>query len=466
MKNDKPGWSFALAVLERMAKTKEFSLFMSNFLVRLLQLLVCLGLPAMLMAAAPEELPGKDVTTLEEVVRPVSKARSQDLAQPQQPLPPLEVFDSLRHVAHRARRGDTLAKLFGRFGLPEREKSLWLYSVQKSHPIKGILAGKEVHFYFTKVAHGRRGQSEKEQLKALEIELNDDWSLTWEKGNQGIVFSKREKPYDVEVKTVQGVVENSFFEDGRRAGLHQDLISQLVDIFGWEIDFSKMTQKGDAFKVLYEERSRNGKKSNFSFRILAAELVNAATEYFAIYFENNKGVGRYYDLDGRALARAFLRFPLEFSSISSQFSHSRFNPILKVDMPHHGVDFAAKRGTFVRAIGDGKILHAGWQKGGYGRMIEIQHDSVYSSRYAHLQRLAPGLKTGATIRKGQIIGYVGSTGRSTGAHLHFELYKDYQYVDPLNFEIPREDWVEPSLRRVFENSKRVYLAELDSAPRS
>jgi len=105
MKNDKPGWSFPLAVLERMAKIKEFSLFMSNFLIRLLQLLVCLGLPATLMAAAPGELPGKDVTPLEEVVRPVSKVRSQDLAQPQQPLPPLEVFDSLQHVAHRARRG-------------------------------------------------------------------------------------------------------------------------------------------------------------------------------------------------------------------------------------------------------------------------------------------------------------------------------------------------------------------------
>lgn len=446
-----------------MEKTRKISLFWAFFSIGVLAGLV---LPAMLRPATAADLTGTDETSLEDVVTPVGKVAPQDSSQSQQSLPPLQLLDSLRHLVYRAKRGDTLTRLLGRFGLPEKEKRLWLRSVQKSYPIKKVAAGKELHFFFTKPGQGFREQSGKQQLKALEVELSEDWSLTWEKGNKGIVFSKREKPYNVEIKSVQGVVEKSFFEDGRRAGLQQDLVSQLVDIFGWEIDFGKMMRKGDAFKILYEEKSRNGKKDKISFRVLAAELVNAAKEYFAIYFENDKGVGRYYDLDGRALARSFLRFPLQFTSISSFFSHSRFNPILKVDMPHHGVDFAARRGTPVRAIGDGQIFHAGWQKGGYGRMVEIQHDSDYSSRYAHLQGLAQGIQKGSAVRKGQVIGYVGSTGRSTGAHLHFELYKDHQYIDPLNFEIPSEDWVEPSLRRIFENSKRVYLAELGSAPRS
>ncbi len=412
--------------------------------------------------ATPDPTP-KEGTVLEDAVRESNKAASSDLPQAQL-LPPLDLSDSLRLVVHRAKVGETLARLFDRFGLPKKEKQTWLRSVRKYRPMKKIPPGRELHFYFVKGDPSLGKQSKKERLKALEIELNDDWSLTWEKGNQGIVFSKREKPYNVQVKRAQGVVGASFGKDSHRTGLQKALFSQLDDIFSGELDSGKL-QKGDSFKLLYEERSRGGSKPKLSIRILAAEFLNLGKEYFAIYFKKDDAPGKYYDLDGKSLARSFLRFPLRFTSISSFFSHSRFNPILKVDMPHHGVDFVAKRGTPVRAIGDGKISHAGWQKGGYGRMVEIEHDSTYSSRYAHLQGLAPGIRPGANVRKGQVIGYVGSTGRSTGTHLHFELYKDHHYVDPLNFE-PSEDRIEPSLRRIFENSKRLYLAELGSAPRS
>jgi len=126
----------------------------------------------------------------------------------------------------------------------------------------------------------------------------------------------------------------------------------------------------------------------------------------------------------------------------------------------------AKRGTPVRAVGDGKVLYAGWRKGGYGRMIEVQHDSGYTSRYAHLQGFAPWVRAGRAVKKGQVVAYVGSTGRSTGAHLHFELYEGQQYVDPLRFEYPPEDKIEPALQRLFENAKRLYLAELAATPNS
>ena len=343
---------------------------------------------------------------------------------------------------------------------------MWLQSIQKSHPIKGLRPGQEMHFYFAKPEPSANRLGGKETLKALEIELDEDWILTWEKGRKEIVFSKREKPYDVELKTAGGVVESSLPEEALKAGLNPSLISQLADIFSWEIDFHKDIQTGDTFKLLYEQKSRKGKEDQASFRILAAEIVNAGQKFFAIYFEQEKGKGGYYDLDGRSLARAFLRFPLEFTSISSQFSHSRFHPILRVDRPHNGVDFSAKRGTPVRAVSDGKVLYAGWQKGGYGRMIEIQHDSIYATRYAHLQGLAREIHRGVNVHKGQIIGYVGSTGRSTGAHLHFELYKDKEYVDALKFEYPPEDRIEPALRRVFDNAKQLFLTELAATPHS
>ena len=409
----------------------------------------------------------------EEALLPAPPLREQagmtgahNLPFPDQKLPSLEELSTLRRVTHRIQAGDTLSKLLVRFGVSEQEWKLWLQSIQKHLPLSAFRSGKEVQFYFSPPPPAMEGQKGKETLKALELDLNEDSILTWEKGTQGIVFSKRDKPYDIELRTAGGVVERSLFEDAARAGLNQGLLSQLADIFAWEIDFDREIQKGDSFKVLYEERSRKGSKNPPSFRILAVEMINASRTHSAIYFETERGKGSYYDLDGRSLARPVLRFPLEFTSITSTFSHSRLHPILKVDRPHHGVDFAAKLGTPVRAIGDGTILYAGWRRGGYGRMIEIEHDPVYSSRYAHLQRVAQGIHNGVKVRKGQIIGYVGSSGLSTGAHLHFELYKDANYIDALNFEFPAEDRIEPALLRLFENRKQLLLAKLAATPAS
>jgi len=438
----------------------------SSLGLRYLVLALWLAIPIPALRAAPLELTGNDRTVSGERARPEGIPGIHALLPHPQELSELDGLSALRHVTHRARPGDSLSKLFIRFGLAKQERQLWLRSIQKHHPLKGLRAGQEMHLYFTKTESSPQRAKGKESLKALEIELNEDWALTWEKGSKGIIFSKREKPYDVEIKTVAGVVKSSFPEDAVRDGLNQALIYQLADVFSWEVDFEKDIQKGDTFKLLYEQRSRKGRESKASFQILAAELINAGQKFFAIYFEKEKGKGGYYDLDGRSMARAFLRFPLEFISISSQFSRSRFHPILKVDRPHNGVDFAAKRGTPVRAVAEGKILYAGWRKGGYGRMIEIQHDSVYASRYAHLQGVALGIRRGVSIQKGQIIGYVGSSGRSTGAHLHFELYRDQEYVDFLKFEYPPEDKIEPALRRVFENAKQLFLTELASAPNS
>lgn len=386
---------------------------------------------------------------------------------PQEELPTLEELETLERMIHKTRPGETLEKLMLRFGLSAKERQSWLSAVRNQSPMKkGLRPGKELYFYFTKPGAKPAGKKSRRNLKALEIELDDDWMLTWERGNNRIIFSKRERPYDVEFKTAGGVVESSFTDDGLRVGLSSSLISQLADIFTWDIDFDQELSKGDSFKVVYEQRSRKGKRDNPLFKILAAEIVTQEQNHIALYFEKEEGKGGYYGLDGRSLARAFLRFPLEFSSISAHFSHSRFHPILKTDRPHHGVDFTAKRGTPVRAVGNGKVVYAGWRKGGYGRLVEIEHDSAHSSRYAHLQRIAQGLKKGATVKKGQIIGYVGSSGRSTGPHLHYEFYRDQEYVNPLNVEFPAEDTIEPALLRPFENAKQLFLAELAATPQS
>jgi murein DD-endopeptidase MepM/ murein hydrolase activator NlpD len=376
---------------------------------------------------------------------------------------PAEALERREHVIQQTRVGDTLQELLSRFGLSNTERQLWTRSIQRNIGPRGLLPpGKEVHFYFTKPTPGTR---QSPQLKAMEVDFSDTSTLTWEKEIRGILFQKREKPYDVELKTVGASVENSLFADGQKAGIHPTLLSQLADIFTWDIDVEREVRKGDSIKILYEQRSRKGQETKASLRILAAELVSAGQKLTAIYFEKQKGQGNYYNLEGISLARSFLRFPLEFTNITSHFAHSRFHPILKVNVPHTGVDFAAKRGTPVRAVGDGVISLADWN-GLYGKMVEIQHDSTYTTRYAHLDRFAEGIRNGTAITKGQIIGYVGSTGRATGPHLHFELYKDQQYIDPLSVDFPAEDLIEPTLQTVFDNQKHIFLVQLTSAPQS
>ncbi len=378
---------------------------------------------------------------------------------------PIDQVDKREHIIYRVRRGEKLPDLLNRVSMARAEKQYWGRVINRDIGTRALPVGKEVHFYFTNPTSSGRVSAQPRQLKALEVDYSDSSTLTWEKGIRGILFQQREKPYDVELKTASAVVDESLFEDGRKAGIQATLLSQLMDIFTWDIDLEKEIRKGDSFKILYEQRTRKGQESRPSLRIVAAELINAGQKFTAIYFEKQKGQGNYYNPEGRSLARTFLRFPLEFASISSQFAHSRFHPLLKVNLPHTGVDFAAERGTPVRAVGDGVITLAGWN-GNYGKAIDIQHDSTYTSRYAHLNGFAEGVRNGSSVRKGQVIGYVGSTGRSTGPHLHFELYKDQQYVDPLSVDFPADEIIEPALEKLFDSQKRIYLVELSSAPQS
>ena len=382
-----------------------------------------------------------------------------------QPNPqPIDFSEKRELVSYRVRPGETLTSVLNRHKVSRAESLLWARTMIRNIGSEALPVGKEAHLFFSKSFLRGRG-SAMGQLKAVEIDQNDSVTLTLEKGVRGIFVQRREKPYDVELKTVSAAIENSLFDDGRKAGVHPALLSQLADLFTWDIDLEKEVRKGDNFKILYEQRSRKGQEAKTGLRILAAELNSAGQRYTAVYFERQNGVGGYYNQEGRSLARSFLRFPLEFSAITSPFTESRFHPILRTNMPHIGVDFAAQRGTPVRSVGDGIIAEAGWN-GSYGKAIDIKHDSTYSSRYAHLDSFAEGIQPGVSITKGQVIGFVGSTGRSTGPHLHFELYKDQQYINPLSIDFPAEDHLEPALHRLFENQMRTYMAELKSTPQS
>ena len=439
----------------------------SNRLALFAWLMAIVTLTPVDATASKQKTPRKETvksksTAVSAPIQKLTKAQTRSALLRQPSSQPVDPVERREQTIYRVRSGETLTEVLGRHGVPQADRQLWARTMKRNFGSEALHAGKDLHLFFTKPTFRSRTPG---QLKALEIDHDHAYTLTLERGIRGIIFQKREKPFDVELKTISGSVASSLFEDGRKAGVHPALLSQLTDIFTWDIDLEKEIRAGDSYKILYEQRSRKGQEAKPSLRILAAELLNAGQKYTAIYFEKQRGQGNYYNMEGRSLARSFLRFPLEFTNITSLFTESRFHPILRTNLPHTGVDFAAQRGTPVRAVGEGTIAEAGWN-GGYGKAIDIKHDTTYLSRYAHLDSFAEGIRSGAAVTKGQVIGYVGSTGRSTGPHLHFELYKDQQYVNPLSADFPAEESIEPALQRIFENQKRTFLVELTATPQS
>jgi murein DD-endopeptidase MepM/ murein hydrolase activator NlpD len=222
-----------------------------------------------------------------------------------------------------------------------------------------------------------------------------------------------------------------------------------VDFFG--------LQKGDNFKVIYEELFIDG-KSLGAGRIYGAQFNRTGSSITAIPFIQD-GKESYFDIDGNSLRKAFLKAPLQFSRISSRFSSARLHPILRIRRPHLGVDYAAPVGTPVQSIGDGRIISAGTEIGS-GKVVKIQHNSVFATAYLHLSRFADGISSGAFVRQGEIIGYVGNSGLSTGPHLDFRFYRNGSPIDPLKVDAPPVEPVSDDNRVMFEKNKTVILSLL------
>ena len=269
---------------------------------------------------------------------------------------------------------------------------------------------------------------------------------------------KETKQIIIEQKTTFGIISTSLWDAINEKKLNPVLVNDLSEIFAWSIDFFGL-QKGDSFKIVYEEQYVDSTSIGIS-KIYAAWFNHMEEDFFAIPFVQNDRES-YFDLEGNSLRKAFLKAPLRFSRISSRFSNNRLHPILKIRRPHHGVDYAAPAGTPVHAIGDGKIIKAGYY-GGAGRLIKIRHNSIYTTAYMHLSKYGKGVKSGKYVKQGDIIGYVGSSGLSTGPHLDFRFYKYGTPIDPLKVKAPP---VEPVLKKNmedYENIKNVIIGLLNT----
>lgn len=259
------------------------------------------------------------------------------------------------------------------------------------------------------------------------------------------------------IKFASFTVESSLWEAMKKSGVNPELAISLSEIFAWTVDFFGL-QKGDRFRVIYEEKYI-GDDYIQPGRIYGASYISAGRSYMAIPFIQN-GTESYYDSDGTSLRKEFLRAPLKFSRITSRFSGARLHPILRIVRPHHGVDYAAPVGTPVYSVGDGKITETGTESGA-GKYVKIRHNSVYSTAYLHLSAFGKGIVPGKIVRQGDIIGYVGSSGLSTGPHLDFRFYKNGYPVDPLKVEAPPAEPVTEENLDKFNKIKNVVTLLLE-----
>ena len=354
---------------------------------------------------------------------------------PGQPASPADTHSGPLRSTIKLRPGDSLIRVLQKQQIDKADRNAIILANIK--PFKKLVAGKDLA-----VVTDHNGVLQEVRYAPT---LTYSWRLFRDQNR--FQLEKLEHKLDVRQQSVTGVIQQSLFVDGKRAGLSVRHIMNLAEMFGWDIDFALDLRKGDRFAVILEEKYYQGKKAATG-DILAAEFINRGRTYRAIAHRNEKGKLSYFTPAGKSLRRTFLRSPVKFSYISSRFTKRRYHPILKKWRAHKGVDYAARSGTPVRSTASGKIAFVG-RKGGYGKAIIIKHGGSYSTLYAHLSRYQRRLRRGQKVRQGQIIGYVGSTGLASGPHLHYEFRVNNKHRNPLRFRFPKSNPIANKYKQEF-----------------
>ncbi len=369
-------------------------------------------------------------------VNPVSVIATPVALTPEPLVPELTVKE------HVLQKGDTLYLVLSRLGVSDREiyditkSSKKIYNLKKIHPGQKIAVAFDANeAQLASVAY------EIDALNHLEI-LHSEGQFT---------AKKTTIPLELGIERRAGSITDTLYESARRLGVPPEVILDLSDIFAWDVDFGNDIRTGDHFNLVYEVYRKEGEIIRAG-RVLAAEVTNRGETIRAYYFKPEGERGDYYNEKGRSLRKAFLKSPLRYRYISSGYKTRRLHPILKVNRPHLGIDFAAGRDTPVRAASDGVVTFAGWN-GGYGKTVIIRHRNGYKTLYGHLSSFFRGIKKGKKVKQEDFIGRVGSTGLSTGPHLHYTLYKNGKAINPRKAEVLRgkplgKEWLPPFSNKV------------------
>ncbi|NIO49393.1 MAG: peptidoglycan DD-metalloendopeptidase family protein [Candidatus Aminicenantes bacterium] len=331
-------------------------------------------------------------------------------------LPPLEEKKEI------IRRGMTMTDILKPYNLSGTEIHALIKEVKPIYDLAKIRAGQELRTY----------SSPQGDFFSLEYDIDEENYLHVQRKEGTYKATLKKIPYDISVKTIWGVIEENLIFAVRDENEGIMLALNLADLFAWDIDFYADLRRGDSFKIIFEKKYLNGEFVGYE-NILAAEFTNQGKKFLAFRYTylDTKDTD-YFDLEGKSLRKEFLKSPIRYSRITSRFSRRRLHPIRKVYRPHFGVDYAASVGTPVQVTADGTVTFAG-RRGASGRMISIRHKNRYETIYLHLRGYAPGIRKGKKVKGGQEIGYVGSSGESTGPHLDYRIKKDGRYINPLLF---------------------------------
>ncbi|MDR2016940.1 MAG: peptidoglycan DD-metalloendopeptidase family protein [Burkholderiales bacterium] len=324
----------------------------------------------------------------------------------------------------RVQRGDTIGNVLSRAGMRDPQAMAFLLSDAQARPLYKLRPGRAL-----RIALNGEGQLQELRFLVSETEL-----FTIVRGGETLRAETTVPEREVRREQRAGEIRSSLFGAADAAGIPDAVTVEMANVLGGDIDFYHDLRKGDRFAVLYERVYVDGELVN-NGRILAVEFVNGGIEYSAYWWQSPDGTSGYYNAKGESSKKAFLRTPLEFSRVSSNFSPERLHPLLKTKRPHTGTDFAAPTGTPVRAAGDGTVDFVGAQ-GGYGNLVILRHTGKITTYYGHLSRFASGLKKGNRVAQGTVIAYVGKTGWATGPHLHYEFRVANVPRDPLKMVMP------------------------------
>ncbi|UCC15527.1 MAG: peptidoglycan DD-metalloendopeptidase family protein [Gammaproteobacteria bacterium] len=389
----------------------------------------------------PVPMPGDQVDAL-----PAPQTGTEQVAQraPEQQTP-----SAGKELVVEIKPGDSLDRLFRRHGLSVADLALMLELKEARNALAVIKPGDKIE-----VTH------EGERVLGLSRPLSEELTMRVVRSESAYEVEFMANPVEHRPAFVQGEIETSLFEAGAEAGMSDRLIMNLAGVFAWDVDFALEIRKEDRFSLVYQQVWQDGERLRDG-DILAAEFVNQGRVYRALRFEDPEGRVDYYTPEGLSVRKAFLRAPLDFTRVSSNFNPNRLHPILKTKRPHKGVDYAAPKGTPIKAAGDGRIIFRG-RNGGYGNCVIIQHGGNITTLYAHLSKFARGRNKGTRVRQGQVVGYVGATGLATAAHLHYEYRLNGVHRNPRTVPLPEAEPVSPKYRDAFMEATQPLVAQLDA----
>ncbi len=350
---------------------------------------------------------------------------------------------------HEIAEGDIPAEVFSRYGnLSANDVEALLVAGKDVYDFSQIKIGQHIHFYF----------DDEEKVRQLEYDRNTETKIVVKRNGNDFEVSEEAIPYEVSVETLEVGIDDFLYKDALDAGLSEATILEIADIFSFDIDFTTDIREGDSFKVIYEKRML-GKDQGPDGKVLAAKFVNQGEEYRGYYFES-EGEGSHYDGEGHELQRQFLKAPLSYRHISSGYTGARLHPITKKVTAHYQIDYAAPTGTPVVSTARGTVTSAGWETG-WGNIVRIRHDNGYTTHYGHLSAFGKNVKSSVSVAQGQVVGYVGSTGWSTGPHLDYGMKLNGSPVNPMSLKLPKGNPLLGVELESFQKEKEKYDKQLN-----